>query len=536
MTDFLQGNTTLIVKAGQGALAEPRHVPKSAWLGHIPFAFWLVERLRPNKIVELGTHTGASYFAFCQAVDELKMLTTCYAVDTWKGDEHAGFYDESVFRSVQVINSSQYSGFSQLLRMTFDEAREDIGDGSIDLLHIDGLHTYEAVRHDFERWLPTLSDRAVVLLHDTRITRSEFGVYRFFAELSERYPCFEFLHSAGLGVVFVGKAHDPNILAALTGEGSTQTTDVTRMLFRRLGERIELSYRLDGRGGDDAQARLKEVEAKSAEKVEAIKRRDAEILGLKEKLVADTDSARLLQNEIDQLLITAARREKEFERQTADLTKVADLLIVTESRLKELEAKSAEKVEAIERRNAEILGLKEKLATETDAARLLRGEMDQMKIISARREKEFERQTSDLAKVEDLLIETLAEKERIEEIIRAERALRTFLYVHSKRRLEPLRYRMSVRKALGLLKNSGDFDVEWYLARYPDVKKSGVDPIQHYYFSGVFEGRNPSAGFNTLQYLLAHPDVAKAGINPLLHYVRVGKRENRKVERADNGE
>ncbi len=38
------------------------HIRDSAWLEHSPFAFWLIDVLRPNKLVELGTHNGFSFY------------------------------------------------------------------------------------------------------------------------------------------------------------------------------------------------------------------------------------------------------------------------------------------------------------------------------------------------------------------------------------------------------------------------------------------------------------------------------------------
>jgi len=61
--------------------------------------------------------------------------------------------------------------------MTFDEAATQFQNESIDLLHIDGMHTYEAVKRDFEQWWPKMRPGGIVLLDDSAHTENDFGVW-----------------------------------------------------------------------------------------------------------------------------------------------------------------------------------------------------------------------------------------------------------------------------------------------------------------------------------------------------------------------
>ncbi|MEA2898055.1 MAG: hypothetical protein QOJ84_3670 [Bradyrhizobium sp.] len=231
---------SLLPGTGSGLELEypARIVPFPSWLGHTPFALWLIGALRPRMIVELGVHTGNSYCAFLQAVDTLGLDTRCFGIDHWQGDEHAGHYGDDVYQELQAYHDPRYGTFSTLLRSSFEGALPYFSEGSVDLLHIDGFHTYEAVLADFQSWLPKVSSRGVALFHDTNVRERGFGIWQFWEELTSRHPHFEFLHSHGLGVVYLGSEPLTGPLKALFAAKTAAERESIQNYFARLGTSV----------------------------------------------------------------------------------------------------------------------------------------------------------------------------------------------------------------------------------------------------------------------------------------------------------
>jgi len=177
----------------------------SPWGENRAFVYNLFDTVgfKPAMVAELGTYMGCSFFTFCQYFKDKGLTGELFAVDTWEGDEHGGFYGEEVFQNFLTIADKLFAGkgfTASAMRMTFDEALQFFKDGECDLIHIDGRHHYKDVKHDFESWLPKLKKDGIMIMHDIAVER--FGVRKFWDEIKKEYPHREVLNTNGLGILF----------------------------------------------------------------------------------------------------------------------------------------------------------------------------------------------------------------------------------------------------------------------------------------------------------------------------------------------
>lgn len=172
----------------------------------------LVAQRRPGALLEIGTADGGTLFAHARLADDDALVLS---VDLPEGPFGGGY---------PAWRAPLYEAFARpgqrlaLLRVdshalaTAERIAALLGGRPLDYAFIDGDHTYDGVRRDFELCRRFAADDAVVAFHDIAVHPPETGceVHDFWREIREQYRYEEFVRDAdqdcyGIGVLYLGE-------------------------------------------------------------------------------------------------------------------------------------------------------------------------------------------------------------------------------------------------------------------------------------------------------------------------------------------
>ncbi len=170
----------------------------------------LVRTLRPRVVMEIGSYHGGTLFCWPQlATDDAIFISL-----DLPGEQFDGTYgDESIEKFKTYIKNNQ-----TLKCVRADShSNETVGeivrilDGrKIDFLFIDGDHSYEGVRADFELYAPLVRQGGLIAFHDIQDNPylPAMQVERFWSEVKTQYQKYEFIdqnkanqYGMGIGVL-----------------------------------------------------------------------------------------------------------------------------------------------------------------------------------------------------------------------------------------------------------------------------------------------------------------------------------------------
>lgn len=150
--------------------------------------YGLARALRPSKAVVIGSWRGFVPLLIAQAMQDAEQGGELIFIDPSFVDDQWRFGVDDYFAQFGIHCICHYRETSQEFL-----AAERLDAGSIDLLFIDGYHSYEQCKLEYEGFTPLLRKRAVTLFHDSssrRISKMygkekiyEHTVWRYIEEL-----------------------------------------------------------------------------------------------------------------------------------------------------------------------------------------------------------------------------------------------------------------------------------------------------------------------------------------------------------------
>jgi predicted O-methyltransferase YrrM len=170
----------------------------------------VVAERRPSIVLEVGTATGGSVFGLAHVATRDALLLTIDLPGTQFGSGYPP-PREALYRSFasegQTIELLRGDSHSDVMR---DRVLERLSGRSVDLLFIDGEHSYDGSRRDFDLYAPLVGDHGAIAMHDVN-PHPDFGVHRLWQEIKGGYEAkgwvaHEIVHRAdrpgyGIGVL-----------------------------------------------------------------------------------------------------------------------------------------------------------------------------------------------------------------------------------------------------------------------------------------------------------------------------------------------
>jgi predicted O-methyltransferase YrrM len=182
-----------------GALQKP--VELSAFIEFI-------RGLELKTVVEIGTARGGVFYVLCQLASAAAKLLS---IDLPGGEFGGGYMieDQKRFRSFAKGKQKLYFlRFDSHKLSTLNRVKQDLNGDKIDLLFIDGDHTYEGVKADFDMYSPLVRNGGLIAFHDICFhpAHPTCKVDQLWAELKSQYEHWEFIDPrdiswGGIGVI-----------------------------------------------------------------------------------------------------------------------------------------------------------------------------------------------------------------------------------------------------------------------------------------------------------------------------------------------
>jgi predicted O-methyltransferase YrrM len=168
----------------------------------------LVELKKPKYILEIGTANGGSLFLFTKLAHP---KATIISIDLPEGRFGGGYpkFKENFYKSFATNKQKMF-----LLREdshnpnTYEKVKVLLESQKLDFLFIDGDHSYEGVKTDFELYSPLVKKVGIISFHDIAKHPEEWGVGvdKYWNEIKSSYTSQEFIENteqkwAGIGVI-----------------------------------------------------------------------------------------------------------------------------------------------------------------------------------------------------------------------------------------------------------------------------------------------------------------------------------------------